>query len=60
MRKLRPSFDQLSGLRTLSRMTNGPLTPPMVLYRNRGETFIMRGSRPAMVAVGESEAGRVG
>lgn len=25
-------------------MTNGPFTPPMVLYRIRGWTFIIRGS----------------
>jgi hypothetical protein len=31
-------------LRTLSRTTNGPLMPPMVLYRIRGWTDIMRGS----------------
>jgi hypothetical protein len=30
--------------RTLSRITNGPLTPPIVLYRIRGVTDIMRGS----------------
>jgi hypothetical protein len=34
---------------TLSRMTNGPFTPPMVLYRNLGVTFIIRGSRSAIV-----------
>ena len=33
-------------------MTNGPLTPPMVLYRMRGVTEIMRGSTTSgMVAV---------
>jgi hypothetical protein len=30
--------------RTLSRTTNGPLMPPIVLYRMRGWTDIMRGS----------------
>lgn len=39
-------------LRTLSRMTNGPLTPPIVLYRILGVTEIMRGSMMSgMVAV---------
>ena len=38
--------------RTLSRMTSGPFTPPMVLYRIRGWTDIMRGSRLDMAAVG--------
>ena len=35
-------------------MTKGPFTPPIVLYRIRGDTFIMRGSTSAMAAVGES------
>lgn len=42
---------ELIWLRTLSRMTRGPLMPPMVLYRTRGWTDIMRGSRVAMLAV---------
>jgi hypothetical protein len=56
----RPSLYRLTGLRTLSSMTNGPLTPPIVLYRIRGETFIMRGSTVAMVPVRKSEAGGMG
>jgi hypothetical protein len=36
-------FDHLRQ-RTLSRTTNGPLMPPMVLYRILGWTDIMRGS----------------
>ena len=30
--------------RTLSRMTSGPLTPPIVLYFSRGLIEVMRGS----------------
>lgn len=38
---------------TFSRMTKGPLTPPIVLYRMRGCTDIMRGSlSPAILAYG--------
>jgi hypothetical protein len=40
----------LSKVLTLSRITNGPLTPPMVLYRRRGVTDIIRGSRSGMAA----------
>jgi hypothetical protein len=43
---------ELEQRRTLSRMTSGPFTPPMVLYRIRGWTDIMRGSRLDMAAVG--------
>src|ERR1700760_4343495 len=32
---------------TFSRMTNGPFTPPIVLYLNRGLMDIIRGSRAA-------------
>jgi len=42
----------------LSRMTRGPFTPPMVLYRIRGWTDIMRGSRLAMLAVLMSDSWR--
>lgn len=51
-----PSYLLLISRRlTLSKMTRGPLTPPMVLYRMRGVTDIMRGSTSpslAMAAVG--------
>jgi hypothetical protein len=40
----RPTAPAIPKLRTLSRITNGPFTPPMVLYRIRGVTEIMRGS----------------
>ena len=48
-------------LRTLSKTTNGPLIPPMVLYRIRGWTDIMRGSivSDMMAVVGASSEGGV-
>lgn len=43
----------VGSLRTLSRITNGPLTPPIVLYRILGVTCIIRGS--IMGAMAESD-----
>lgn len=40
----RPAVGHRQGRRTLSRMTNGPLTPPIVLYVMRGFTEAIRGS----------------
>lgn len=53
---LTPSHDL--GLRTLSRITNGPLTPPMVLYRILGVTEIMRGSTTSGIVAVVSGSGR--
>lgn len=54
---LRHTLQTLPQPRTLSRMTNGPLMPPMVLYRSRGVTEIMRGSKTSgMVGDGERSA----
>ena len=45
-------------LRTFSRMTSGPLTPPIVLYRMRGVTDIMRGSTSSPLAMAAVSCGR--
>jgi hypothetical protein len=44
----------------LSRMTSGPLTPPMVLYFNRGLIEVIRGSRSAEGAMAEGLRSRLG
>lgn len=43
-------------LPTLSRMTKGPLTPPMVLYLILGCILVMRGSS-TLVAIAEVQRG---
>jgi len=39
----------VAGVQTLSRITNGPLIPPIVLYRILGVTDIIRGSREGAI-----------
>jgi hypothetical protein len=58
MYKLLLTVSHVSKLRTLSRITNGPLTPPMVLYRILGVTEIMRGSTTSGIVAVVSGSGR--
>lgn len=46
-------------VRTFSSMTSGPLMPPMVLYRTRGVTRIMRGSRSSPLAMAANDEAAV-